>query len=261
MTITRTGFIARTTVGKGEKRIPVASITAIQWKPVGAMVNGFIQFTIGGGNEAQSQFGHQTMSAVKDENSVVFLKKQMPAFQALREQIEGVIAQRGRPASMMAAVASGPLDQLKQLSELRDAGILTEEEFAAKKGVDLGSDVDRLTTTEQRPSPVGSGALFAVPTSMPVMAQTTRRVTYRGNPAFASMLAQMLEQEGATVKWERPDEQRGIAEIGQGVVVAMVVRGTDLAIKVAVDKFRKHMHGMGAEVTIEDDEQDDDLGD
>jgi Domain of unknown function (DUF4429)/Protein of unknown function (DUF2510)/Short C-terminal domain len=130
VTITRTGFFARATIGKGEKRIPVASITAIQWKPAG-LVNGFIQFTIGGGNEARSKFGHQTTGAAKDENSVVFVKKQMPAFQALREQIEDVIAQRGRPASV--AVASGPLDQLKQLSELRDAGIVTEEEFTAKK--------------------------------------------------------------------------------------------------------------------------------
>jgi hypothetical protein len=133
VTIKRTGFIARGTLGKGEKRIPVASINAIQWKPAGAMFNGYIQFTIGGGNEVRSQFGHQTKSAVKDENSVVFMKKQMPAFQALREQIEGVIAQRGRPASVAAAVARDPLDQLKQLSELRDAGIVTEEEFAAKK--------------------------------------------------------------------------------------------------------------------------------
>jgi len=130
VTITRTGFFARATIGKGEKRIPVASITAIQWKPAG-LVNGFIQFTIGGGNEARSKVGHQTTDAAKDENSVVFVKKQMPAFQALREQIEDVIAQRGRPASV--AVASGPLDQLKQLSELRDAGIVTEEEFTAKK--------------------------------------------------------------------------------------------------------------------------------
>jgi Domain of unknown function (DUF4429)/Protein of unknown function (DUF2510)/Short C-terminal domain len=159
VTITRTGFFARATVGKGEKRIPVASITAIQWKPAG-LVNGFIQFTLGGGNEARSKFGHQTTDAAKDENSVVFVKKQMPAFQALREQIEDVIAQRGRPASV-APVASGPLDQLKQLSELRDAGIVTEEEFTAKKGVDLGSDVGRLT--ERRRALIDRGrALFAV---------------------------------------------------------------------------------------------------
>jgi len=132
VTITRKGFLARATIGKGEKRIPVASLTAIQWKPAGAMVNGFIQFTLGGGNESRSKFGRQTSDAVNDENSVVFIRKQMPAFQALREQIEDGIAQRGRPSAPAAAVAS-PLEQLKQLGELHDAGVVTDAEFAAKK--------------------------------------------------------------------------------------------------------------------------------
>ena len=57
VTIERTGFLARTSVGKGTKRIPVSSITAVQWKPAGGMVNGFISFTVGGGNEAHSRFG------------------------------------------------------------------------------------------------------------------------------------------------------------------------------------------------------------
>lgn len=90
------------------------------------------------------------------------------------------------------------------------------------------------------------------------MAQT--RVTYRGNPAFASMLVQMLKEQGVAVEWERPQEQRGLGDMAQGVVVDMVASGGLLAIKVAVDKFRKHMHGRAA-ATVEDDEQDDDLGD
>jgi hypothetical protein len=45
--------------------------------------------------------------------------------------------------------------------------------------------------------------------------------------------------------------------MGQDYVVAMTVSGTLLAIKVARDKLRKHTHDK-AEVTIEDDEQDDD---
>ena len=40
VTIARKGFLARATVGKGEKRIPVQSIAAVQWKPAGALVNG-----------------------------------------------------------------------------------------------------------------------------------------------------------------------------------------------------------------------------
>ena len=94
---------------------------------------------------------------------------------------------------------------------------------------------------------------------MLIMAHTTRRVTYRGNPAFASMLVQMLEQEGATVEWERPLEQRGMAEMAQEVIVNMIAAGNLVAIKVAVDKFRKHMHGK-AEVTVEVEEDDDKNG-
>jgi len=51
VTINRKGFVARATVGKGEKRIPVGSISAVQLKPAGPMMNAFIQFTMPGGNE------------------------------------------------------------------------------------------------------------------------------------------------------------------------------------------------------------------
>jgi hypothetical protein len=94
---------------------------------------------------------------------------------------------------------------------------------------------------------------------MSVMTHTTRRVTYRGNRAFASMLVQMLEQEGVSVQWERPDEQRGGGEVAQEIIVQMVAAGDLVAIKVAVDKFRKHMRDR-AQATIEGDEQAGNLG-
>jgi hypothetical protein len=135
VTIKRTGFLARASVGKGEKRIPIGSITAVQWKPAGAMVNGFIQFTMAGGNEARSKFGSQTTDAAKDENSVVFVKKQMPEFDALRSSIERAMVERSRPAPTTSSAPAAPdyLAQLKQLGELRDAGILSDSEFETKK--------------------------------------------------------------------------------------------------------------------------------
>ncbi|WP_353353551.1 DUF4429 domain-containing protein [Intrasporangium sp. DVR] len=137
VTIKRTGFLARASVGKGEKRIPLSSITAVQWKPAGPVMNGFISFTVGGGNETRSRFGSQTSDAVKDENSVIFVKKQMPEFETLRSQVEEAMAARHRP-SAPAPAAPDHLSQLKQLGELRDAGILSDEEFAAKKAEILG---------------------------------------------------------------------------------------------------------------------------
>jgi hypothetical protein len=43
------------------------------------------------------------------------------------------------PAAAPAAPAADPIAQLKQLAELKDQGILTEEEFAAQKAKILGT--------------------------------------------------------------------------------------------------------------------------
>lgn len=92
VTILRKGFLARATLGKGEKRLPVKAITGVQWKPAGPLVNGFIQFTVPGGNEVRGRLGSQTANASKDENSVVFTKAQQPAFEQLRAAVEDAIA-------------------------------------------------------------------------------------------------------------------------------------------------------------------------
>jgi hypothetical protein len=134
VTIQRKGFLARAGVGKGEKRIPLPSITAIQWKPAGGLVNGFIQFTLSGGNERRSAFGSQTIDAAKDENSVVFTKKQMPDFDRLRHAVEQAMA----AGAIAAPVIQAPPADLFKLAELHAAGILTDEEFSAAKAKALG---------------------------------------------------------------------------------------------------------------------------
>lgn len=132
VTIHRKGFRARATVGKGEKRIPVQSIVAVQWKPAGPMVNGFIQFTVPGGNERRSAFGRQTADAVQDENSVVFTRGQRDGFEALRQAVEAAVAHRGAPIVQSVPQASAA-DELAKLAELHRAGALTDQEFAAMK--------------------------------------------------------------------------------------------------------------------------------
>src|SRR5262245_58161490 len=81
VTITRKGFLGRASVGKGEKRLPVATITSVQWKPPGSMVNGYISFTVAGATERRSKFGRQTRDAVHDENAVVVRKSQAEQFE------------------------------------------------------------------------------------------------------------------------------------------------------------------------------------
>jgi hypothetical protein len=128
VTIARTGAFARMTIGKGEKRIPLASITSVQWKPPGAIVNGYIAFSVPGGNEKQSSFGAATSDAGKDENAVIVNKKQAAEFLPLREAVEEALAARSGGQA-----TPDVTDQLRKLADLRDAGIVTAEEFEAKK--------------------------------------------------------------------------------------------------------------------------------
>jgi hypothetical protein len=88
------------------------------------------------------------------------------------------------------------------------------------------------------------------------MTHTTRRLTYSGDPAGVSMLEWMLKQEGVTVQRERSQDQRAMGEMAQEVIVQVAAAGNLMDIKVAVDKFRKHMHGK-AEVTVEVEEDQD----
>ena len=85
-----------------------------------------------GGREKKSAFGNQTSSAGKDENSVIFIRKQMPEFEKLRADVETALVQGTQAATPQ---QSGPSfgDQITQLAALRDKGLLTDEEFAAKK--------------------------------------------------------------------------------------------------------------------------------
>jgi hypothetical protein len=134
VTIHGSGFLARTTRGKGEKRIPVTSINGVRWKPAGAMVNGYMALTVAGAIEKQAGFGNQTYRAVKDENSVVFTKKQQPDFEKIRAEIETSIAARTVPTSSPPTTpAADPVAQLAQLSAMHQAGSITDEEFAQMK--------------------------------------------------------------------------------------------------------------------------------
>src|SRR5664280_1224693 len=95
-------------------------------------------------------------------------------------------------------------------------------------------------------------------TSMPVMTQTTRRITYRGHPSGAPMLAEMLKREGVTVEPERPNEQRNnMADLGLTVVEGMVAAGAYDAIKAGIRKFLEFIHDKGWEATVEDDDPED----
>lgn len=82
--ITRKGALAKMTQGlfKGNKEIFLNQISAIQIKE-GGFVNGYIQFTLAGGNEKIKGISE----APKDENTIMFSKKQNHTARMLKAKI------------------------------------------------------------------------------------------------------------------------------------------------------------------------------
>jgi hypothetical protein len=67
---------------------------------------------------------------------VIFTRNHQAEFDAIRERLERYVAE-----ASAAAVPAAPLDpaeQIRKFAELRDEGVLSEEEFQAKKSDLLG---------------------------------------------------------------------------------------------------------------------------
>ncbi len=117
---------------EGDKEIPIGRITSIQFRKADWFTSGHIQFTFPGGKEAEGG----ALQAVTDENSVMFRPKANDDFLAAKQAIEEQMEATSKP---VAAVSSTDgLDQLEKLAALRDKGIISEDEFNAKKRQILG---------------------------------------------------------------------------------------------------------------------------
>ncbi|MGM0199692.1 DUF4429 domain-containing protein [Enterococcus sp. DIV1314a] len=134
ITITRKGLLNYLNQGiKGDKTIPIRNITAVQLKKPG-MTNGYIQFSVLGGNESRGGLS----AATQDENTVMFANKYWDQIQSLKTFIEKTqLRMHQSPATTQTA---GPTDaeQILAFKNLLDQGIITQEEFNAKKAQILG---------------------------------------------------------------------------------------------------------------------------
>lgn len=134
--IRRSGVVSFLSHGlKGDKEIRIDRISSVQFRSAGPIVNGYIQIGFAGGLEAKGG----VFEAARDENTVMFTEDQEPEFRAIKRAIERRLAE----TSAASTPAPSPqkrdgLDDLERLAALRDRGILTEEEFQAKKRQILG---------------------------------------------------------------------------------------------------------------------------
>ena len=118
------GFLLGGGMLRGEKSIPFSSIVAVQLKKAG-IVAGYIQLTLMGGSEAK---GGLWQSAT-DENTINFqaFGKNNELFAEAKELVEEKIHE------IRSGGHKSEADDLEKYAKLRDKGVLTEEEFQAKK--------------------------------------------------------------------------------------------------------------------------------
>lgn len=124
--IKREGFGAILLQGlKGDKEILINQISSIQFKKAG-LTSGYIQFAFLGGLESKQG----VFEAGDDENSVSFYSNHQREFEIIKPMIEErMIESKGKTQSS----SDNGLENLEKLAELKEKGIITEEEFQAKK--------------------------------------------------------------------------------------------------------------------------------
>ena len=132
VTIKRGGFYGTMTVGRGDKVIPVQSITGVRYRKasLGGTARGIIEFTVPGGMEHHARAGHQAVDEMHNDNAVVILRpKHNPEFEAIRDSVLAAID--GNSAAVPAADDASTA--LRKLAALHDSGLLSDDEFAGKR--------------------------------------------------------------------------------------------------------------------------------
>lgn len=133
VTITRNGFLARSTFGRSNKVIPISSIAAIQLKIATSLLSGWVQLSVKG-EVVKRRFGQNEAQTVsQDENAVIFNKKR-------NEEVEAFVAavRAAQDRVSHGTVALSAADELSKLHALLVQGILSQFEFDAEKRRLLG---------------------------------------------------------------------------------------------------------------------------
>lgn len=128
--IERKGVLGFMTQGlKGQKRIPLQNIKAVQLKEGNNWTNGYIQFSILGGIESRGGI----MNATKDENTLMFRKKDNELAKEIRAFVEEKISEYINNNNSTIINQLSVADEILKYKNLLDSDIITQDEFDAKK--------------------------------------------------------------------------------------------------------------------------------
>lgn len=125
--IKRKGAIAKLSQGffKGEKEIFISQISGIQVRDGTVFTNGYIQFTLSGGNESTKGI----LSATQDENSIMFAKNNNELVKKIKNKIYELKNSQTQGAIQQLSTA----DEILKYKSLLDMEVITQEEFDKKK--------------------------------------------------------------------------------------------------------------------------------
>jgi len=130
--ITHSGFLNFLAMGiKGDKTIYYSDLTAVQFKK-GGWTAGHIQFSLLGGRESVGG----VLAAASDENTITINDRENEIAEKMVAYIQNKIKEAKSPKAV--STSDSAADEIMKLKNLLDMGIITQEEFDAKKKQLLG---------------------------------------------------------------------------------------------------------------------------
>jgi hypothetical protein len=112
----------------GERMIPISTLTAIQLKPGAWWSPGFILFSYAG----SKPFMGGIIEATQDPDAFIFQKELNDEVSTFKAKVEKILrdSKQATPASNFPPALT---DEIRKLAELKQQGILSQEEFDAAK--------------------------------------------------------------------------------------------------------------------------------
>lgn len=122
----------------GGKKIKFEDLTSVQFREPAGMTVGFLQFAYPGSVESKGG----VVAMINDENSVPIQPSMVPLAQEIYNFIEKrraeIKAENKGGSGTTVIQEKSPAEQIKEFKELLDLGIISQEEFDAKKKQLLG---------------------------------------------------------------------------------------------------------------------------
>lgn len=125
--IVKTGWLVGSAFGHKSTSFDYRNLTAVEIRST--MAFGFFEVSAGGMSLPNAPKGRQKQQEMP--NIVTFAKADGKHWERFAGKVREMAGSPGAP--QVGAPAPDLTDQIRKLADLRDAGVLTEEEFAAKK--------------------------------------------------------------------------------------------------------------------------------